>query len=78
MKGFLWLLLLPCFAHADDCTKLASFMQNQERKLQGDYMAMHVQRKDWVDFLRASDVILKERYDQRVAICRQELANNGK
>lgn len=36
-------------------------------------MTLHVPRNEWVDFLRASDWILKDRYDQRVAICKEEL-----
>lgn len=74
MKSLLILLaLLPCFSYAGDCEKLAAFQQNQERKLQGDYMTMYVKREQWIDFLRASDRLLKERYDQRVALCKREV-----
>lgn len=74
MKFLVTLLaLLPCLSYAGDCEKLAAFRQNQERKLQSTYMTMYVKREDWVEFMRASDRVLKERYDQRVALCKQEL-----
>lgn len=73
MKRYLILLMLPTLAHAGDCEKVAAVALEQERQLQTNYMTFHVPRNEWVDFLRASDWILKDRYDQRVAICKEEL-----
>jgi len=73
MKRFLILLMLPALANAGECETLAAVALEQERQLQTNYMTFHVPRNEWVDFLRASDWILKDRYDQRVAICKEEL-----
>jgi len=69
----LLMLLLPFGAQAGECETLASVALQQERQLQTNYMTFHVPRNEWVDFLRASDWILKDRYNQRVAICKEEL-----
>lgn len=75
MKRFFILLVLPLpfGAQAGECETLAAISLEQERQLQTNYMPFHVPRNEWVDFLRASDWILKDRYDQRVAICKEEL-----
>ena len=73
-RCFILLVLLVSFgAHAGECETLAAVALEQERQLQTNYMTFHVPRNEWVDFLRASDWILKDRYAQRVAICKEEL-----
>lgn len=67
------LALLPCLSYAGDCEKLAAFQKNQERKLREDYMSKYVPRDQWLDFVRASDRVLQDRYRQRVDICKEEL-----
>lgn len=70
-KYLMLFALLPIVAQAapGDCEKLATFKNVQDIHLQIAYL-QQVPAKQWAEYLRASDKIIAERYEQNKAKCK--------
>lgn len=71
LKYLMLLVLLPIVAQAapGDCLKLAAFKNVQDITLQTEYLRQ-VQASQWVAYLKASDKVIAERYEQNKAKCK--------